>query len=200
MIEVKVDDAALQKISKEIGDLPHRAPTILKNAVNETGKKAMKRIRKEIDRRYDYDDSKIQLMGRLKRKSASYANPQTVITGKSPMNPIGDFNVKPFQVLYGKSRPNIIRGHVLQSSAMKELRDGNRKAFVVRFRSGHEGVVERNPNKHMLDNPKKEGLRALLSPSVAHMLGKGYEAEEDDIALDLQKNIRKYIDRFMKGR
>ena len=44
-IQCTVDTAQLQRITEEIGNIAYKAPTILKNASNATGKFAMKRIK-----------------------------------------------------------------------------------------------------------------------------------------------------------
>ena len=143
MILLEADKEALQNITKAIDGFSGKAPTILKEAANETGKQAMRRYQEEIKRRYDYDENVINLEARMKRKSATYSNPASIITAISPIYELKHFRVSPLRVSTGSDRPNAYQGHVLQSSAMKELKKYGNKAFVGKIQ-GHEHVMVRN--------------------------------------------------------
>lgn len=205
MILLEADKEALSNITKAIDGFSGKAPTILKEAANETGKQAMRRYQEEIKRRYDYDENVIELKKRMRRKSATYSNPASVITASSPIFNMADFNVTPHRVAYGGSRPKAYRGRVLRTSSVKTLQFG-KKAFMVRFDNGHEGLVERVPGKEYTDPEKKAErerkkmditkIKAINSTSMRPMLGKAYSISKDDMALLLKQNMRKYIDRF----
>lgn len=195
MIEVgtTADEVALKSISEAIGGISYKAPTILKDAVNATGKNALKKIRKKIEDKYDTSSKKIDLQKALRRQSATYANPRTIITAVSPVLSLGYFNVNPRQVAHGRDRPAVYRGAVLKGE-QKELVFGKYKGFMVRFKSGHEDVVVRTPGS--------SEIKTLKSPSVRSMTRTVYQEEgvEAETIMLLQKNLNRYIDRFLKAR
>lgn len=204
MIEIKADEMALQKISQEIGNLPYKAPTILKDVANATGKKALEQLRTEIRRQYVFKDSAINLQESLRRKSASYANPRTIIDASGSMTSLSDYYVTPRRLSRGANRVGPYASHVLRSSAPDTL---NERTFMVKFKSGHIAVVERIPGKRYSDANAQKRIAAHLntskieekrSPSVAHMANRSFREIEEDVSIQLQNNMKKYIDRFMK--
>lgn len=207
MIEVSADEKALRHITKEIGDLAYKAPTILKEASNDTGKEAMKRMKSQIKKRYAFQHSAISLDEHLKRKSASYANPRTIIEVSGSMNSLADFIVTPRRLSRGNNRVGPYAAHVLSSQSPIGM---NRRTFMIRFDSGHIALVERIEGKKY-SNQKKISERTAKkldltrieekrTVSIPHMASGAYDEIEDDISVKLQENIQKYIERFNKQR
>lgn len=208
-VSFDADKAALDKITKEIGDIAYKAPTILKDAANATGKEAVRAIKEGLAKRYDFTGED-RPENSLKRKSATYANPRTIISASGPMHGIEDFRAGPFRLTSKRRSRPVIRGRVLRSSGIRTLRKYGNNAFVVRFDSGHMAVVVRNPQKRY-ENQQKLAKRAqagldtskievIDSPNAASMAGKAFEERQDDIGEMLQKNMAKYIARFNEGR
>lgn len=193
MIRVEVDQA-LQRITKQLDGVWYKAPSVLKDAANATGKYAMKRLIKTSEKRYDYREDETRLADHLRRKSASYANPFSVIKVKGNMNALTKFHVSPMTLAHGSSRPGVYAAHVLKGHSDKSL-EGNKdksKAFVVKFQSGHIAVVQRElGTKKIVEN-------RTISP--VHMASKVYDLEEDTIGKKLQYYTQMYIDKFMKAR
>lgn len=148
-LRVEADKAELERITNELGGFAYKAPTILKDAANAAGKYAVKEALEAADRRYDYNHARINLANEVKRKSATYANPRTIISVSSQhMNKMIHFNVTPGRVANVSGRPKVYRGRVLKNSSMKPLYEhdrGNVKMFMVRFREGGIQVVSRIP-------------------------------------------------------
>lgn len=212
--KIEPDKAALDRITKEIGGLAYKAPTILKEAANDTGKYALKLTLMEAEKRYDYNHAKINLASEVRRKSATYANPRTVISVKSHMNKMIHFNVTPGRVANVSGRPDSYKGRVLRSSSMKTLYDHERggvKMFMVRFKKGGIQVVSRVPGKKYssesggklkermekkLDTTKIDVVHA---PSETHMFSKTWSGVDAKVAEKLQQNTKRYINKFLKG-
>lgn len=208
MIEVKInpDKAALDRITTALDGISYKAPTILKDASNETGKYAVKKIVNTATRRYVFDNT-IHLKNAIKRKRATYANPRTVISIKSRMNKMIHFMVTPGRPANMSGRPSMYKGKVLRSSAAKPLIENGVKAFIIRFPNGGAQVVKRIPGKtysgkniekrreKKLDTTK---IDVMYSPSETHMMSKGFDLSEEDINIQLQKNIKKHINKFME--
>lgn len=209
MIRVEVDEA-LEKITKQLDGVWYKAPTVLKDAANATGRYAMKQMVKSSEKRYDYKDDATRLATHLRRKSASYANPFSVMTVKGSMSALTKFHVSPMTLAHGRSRPGSYAAHVMKGQADKALggNDKMSKAFVVRFKkSGHVALVQReygetykNPeerkSKHL--DPTKIVEKSTSSP--VHMASKIYDLEQDAIGAKLQHYTQMYIDKFMKAR
>lgn len=211
-IQCTVDTAQLQRITEEIGNIAYKAPTILKNASNATGKFAMKRIKEGIDKRYDITSSEeIDLENTIRRKSANYAHPETVINSQSPMTNMTAFYVSPrIAALKGK-RPRVYMGHAVRITGNKKLIHKGSKAFIVRFGNRHhDNLVYRVPgevytNKQKLAERRKKKLditkiMTFKTAAVPFMVSKMFRDNEKDIAKNLDENVRKEIDRFLKRR
>lgn len=213
-LRVEPDTEALHRITKAIGGFAYKAPAIMKDAANATGRYAMKLALKEAEKRYDYNHAKINLAGEVRRKSATYANPRTVISVKSHMNKMIHFNVTPGRVANVSGRPAAYKGRVLKNSSMKDLYDRERggvKMFMVRFKEGGIQMVSRVPGKTYSSGhggKLKERLAKKLdttkieveyAPSETHMFSKAYDGIDEKVAAKLQQNTKKYINKFLKG-
>lgn len=193
MIHVDVEND-LQKITKQLDGVWYKAPSVLKDAANATGKYAMRRMTRASEKRYDYREDETRLSEHLKRKSASYANPYSIITVNGKMNALTKFHVSPMTLAHGRSRPGIYAAHVLGGKSNKALEGDNNfsKAFVVKFSSGHIAAVQRQTGSGKIVEKK------TVSPM--HMASKVYDLEQDAIGAKLQQYTQKYIDKFMKER
>lgn len=214
-LRVEADKAALEQITNELGGFAYKAPTVLKDAANAAGKYAVKETIKAADRRYDYNHARINLANEVKRKSATYANPRTVISVESQhMNKMIHFNVTPGRVANASGRPKVYKGRVLKSSSMKPLYDhdrGNVKMFMVRFSRGGIQVVSRVPGERYSSSSGgklKERVDAKLdptrieveyAPSDTHMFSRAFDDVRENVGEKLQIETKKQINKFLKG-
>lgn len=208
MIHIDVQDD-LKKLTKQLDGVAYKAPTVLKDAANATGKYAMRQMKKTSEKRYDYQKEEARLSLHLKRKSATYANPFSVITAEGAMNPIVSFHVTPMRLAHGSARPGAYAAHVLNGKSDEAIQEGKgkSKAFLVKFRSGHVALMRRvygktyeNPaerKKKKLDTTKIEEVKTV---SPVHMGSKVYDLEEEAIGDKLVHYTKMYIDKFMKAR
>ena len=90
-ISFKVDPVQLENITKRLDGISYKAPTVLKDAANQTGKKALKLLQEGVEKDYTYSRAD-KLKNHLKRKSATYANPRVILYVKSNMNEIRSLN------------------------------------------------------------------------------------------------------------
>ncbi len=213
-LHIETDKAALERITNELGGFAYKAPTALKNAANAAGRYAVKEALKAADRRYDYNHARINLANEVKRKTATYANPRTIISVSSHMNKMIHFNVTPGRVANASGRPKVYRGRVLKSSSMKPLYDhdrGNAKMFMVRFRQGGIQVVSRVPGERY-SSAKGGKLKERLSkkldptkieveyaPSDTHMFSRAFDDVEENVSEKLRNETKKQINKVLKG-
>ena len=192
-IEFEPEKAALERITKAIGGVAYKAPTILKDASNATGKYAMNRIFREIEKRYDYDDQAIRIKKAIKRKSATYANPRTIIQASSTMNKLLNFHVSPRMVAITGTRPDVYKAHVLKGNGDKLVIKDGFKGFIVRFQNGHEELVARS-------SKERYPVKKLFAPSETHMARHGFENSEEKIEKKLEENLQKFTRKFIESR
>lgn len=192
-VQFEPEKEALERISRAIGGVSYKAPTILKDASNATGRYAMNRIFREIEKRYDYDDNAIHLKEAIKRKSATYANPRTIIHARSTMNKLMNFHVSPRTVSVTGARPEVYKGHVLRGHGDKSVIKDGFKGFIVRFKNGHEEMVAR-------DSSSRYPVNTLFAPSETHMAKRGFEESEEKIHQKLEQNLQKFTQKFLNSR
>ena len=190
-ISFKVDPVQLENITKRLDGISYKAPTVLKDAANKTGKKALELLQEGVEKDYTYSRAD-KLKNHLKWKSATYANPRVILDVKSNMNEIIDFDVTDREPMrwFGYSPQSV--GHVRSDTSKKPLtNDAGNKAFVTQFKSGHVSVVAR------VAKTGKE-IRKLSSPSYTHMATRVWEDIEDDVNKMLRANIDKNIAKVLE--
>lgn len=200
MITTEVDKGTLRAIEKRLGDLSNKAPTVMKQAVNETAKQARVQLAKTAQKQYSIKIGRFNKAMEIKR--AIVSNPEAIIRATGEVLEIKEFKISPNKYTTGANRPNITKGKVYRSGSLKKLQKGSLKAFVAKFKNGHVAVVQRVPGKKMKSDPKKDFIKKLLSPSIPNMLGneeKVYGIVEPDIQNNLQANLSKYINKILEG-
>lgn len=210
-IDSTVDEASLENIINAIDGISYKAPTLLKNALNATGKESMKQLLEGIAKRYAITSPDIDLQKSLTRVSATYANPRTIMQSSGPRNTLADFDVNPRRLAHGASRPKSYSGRTLVSRALEELEVNKQKPFLTKFDSGHGDIVVRVPGekytqaakirermKKRLDLTKIAVLTTVATPQ---MMGVVYNKEvKEDEAKRLVENLRKEIKKFFDAR
>lgn len=195
-VDVSLDQEALDRITRAIGNVAYKSPTILKDASNATGRYAMKQIFRNINKRYDYDDSGNRLKKTIKRKSATYANPSTIITATSHAGRAINFHVTPRVVSIPGRRPEAYKGHILKNSGDKVYEKNGIKAFIMRIQNRRAG----NTHEELVVRKDKSGrskVQTMFAPSETQIAQKGFELSEEKIQKKLQENLRKYIQKFL---
>lgn len=209
-MEIRFEQDAIERISKEIGGIDYKAKRIFQQAVNITTKKAVDYTREAVRKRYVISaGGKIDLYKQIQKKAATYANPVGQIISSSKMNRMSSFYVTPRILAHGASRPRTYRGKVLRKSSMSDI-DG----FMVQFKNGHKEFVHRvEGKKYKTKSILRERLKKKLdptkiepvySPATPFMTAKGWAGNNAEVekktAKLLEKNIRKYMDKFLKAR
>lgn len=196
-LSTTVEEASLKNISDALGGISYKAPTILKNVANATGKATIKRMQEKMDKKYGITSDKINIKKSMRRVSATFANPRTIIETKSPIYSLGYFQVTPRKLAYGKNKPETYKGAVLRD-ALKKLvwkddKGKDNKGFYIRFKNGHEDIAIRLPNSRE--------VQTINAPSIPGMAGETYrEGVEEETMELMKKNLQKEIDLFFKRR
>ncbi len=210
-IEVDLEDE-IGKIIRRLRRLPDqiKAPDVLTAALNETALKVRRQMVKDTKKQYAIKDTSIlrkEKEGAPRLMKAGASDVAATIQSRGPMQDIMKFMTRP------NSSTGAADAKILNSSSMKPLEAGGLKAFVTRFASGHQAIVQRNPgekykaagaqkrlNAHYEKGrtwpPDMTQIRKLLSPAVPHMLANEevrMQAEQLTYQV-LQEEISKKID------
>lgn len=206
-IDVNMDD--LTQIERELGMMKDKTNMVLRSAINEAAKDLNKRLLKEERKDYAFREKGLLTKahsGNIQKAKVSKMWATIVI--KSKIGELYKFDTNPLRVAVPKGQtynpPRWYRARVEKSGkrmplALKKGTSGDQyKAFVVQFSNGHKAVVQRQPGSHMRNNPAKEAIRALYSPSIPNMSKEMYEKyeairSEQLLASHIQRQIARYL-------
>lgn len=190
-IELNKDDYS--KIIRSLRDVEKSEESVLKTAVNNTAKRAQRLLIKRAGKTYV---GEVARQDRIKSASeiikGQVKNPTAVIRFSSTVHEIKEFHVSSLVAT------RTLQGNVLKG-ASKALEGTSGKAFVVRFKSGHQAVVQRVPGSKMKSNPTKEKLKKLLGPSYMKMIGGDKVYKPDEVSELLHNEIGKIMSRVLGG-
>lgn len=188
-------DAYYEEVEKTLGDLKSETPKVIRSALSNTARRVRKRVVKEADSRYAYQDNgawKASNAGAIKLKAKTRGDAlYTRLVSTGPMSELLDFMVSP-AAYAPDNRPDAHSAKVLSSGALKVLAD-KPKPFVTRFKSGHIAIVQRKGKKRL-------PVHSLLAPSVPSMVQNAglRETAEELMATELPEQIQKAIQRTLK--
>ena len=146
---IEVD--GLDDVSAVLGDLRKKTPAVAKVAINATARQARKLMIAEAKARYAVNSAgKRHLSDLVQRKKASNSSLSAELRIASYRNDLGYFQHRPTESFKGRDvlrrAPAHVKARVLKSSTMTALTgDGANlsKGFLVEFKSGHVGMVQR---------------------------------------------------------
>lgn len=185
---VKVDNVSLEKIQKKLGDMSSKAPQVLRNALNDTAKKANRRLAKKAQETYTVKTGGFTKAMKIKR--ATLGNLEAELRATGGTLALNKFKVSPASVRKGSEKPSVTKAKVIKANGMKPLVKGDLKAFVNRF-----GVVQRKGKERL-------PIKALRSNSIPKMLGsekRVYGIVKPQIGSDLKDNVNKQINKVLGG-
>lgn len=188
-------DTFTEEVDRALGELKTETPKVLRSALSNTARRVRKKVVKEAEKRYAYQDDvawKASNAGALKLKAKTKRDAfYTRLVSSGPMNELLDFMVSP-STYAPDSRPDAHKAKVLTSGALKILGD-KPKPFVTKFRSGHIAVVSRTGDKRL-------PVKKLLAPAVPSMVQNAglRKTAEELMATELPTQIQKAIQRTLK--
>lgn len=191
MIRMEVKEGSLKEIERKLGNLDKKGPGILKKAINDTAKSAMKDLKKGIRDEYIVKVKAVNEHITLKGKAA-VARPEIQIIAKSEQMELFDFQVSPNRYTT-KNRPKTLKGRQKRSSGLKELKSGNIKAFVVEFKNGHKTAAQRQQSGSERSSLGNRYIKKLLGSSMPYMAKPVWEKMETNVREMLRRNIDQQI-------
>ncbi len=203
MIEITINRNTLGQIETRLGRMQNQAPSVLKNAINQTAKQARKDLASEAQKKYTIKNAGFNRAMRL--KAASVSNMEAVITASGAPIPLKNFRVS--------KAGGRVRAQVLKSGGLKELEVGGRKAFVnniarkgqTRKRDtakGGKGTQVKHMSVAQRLTEKRLHIKELYSNSIPIMIGnedRVYGVVKPNIQDNLQRNIEYQIRKVLGG-
>ena len=143
--------AGLDTVEQALGDLKRKTPAAAKVAINATARQARKLMVAKAKTRYAVNAAgRRHLKDLVQRKKASNSSLMAELHIAKMRNDLGYFKTSPavpthFTGMDFKDGPSVWKAKVLKSSGMKTLpgAGGMSKGFLVKFSSGHVGMVQR---------------------------------------------------------
>ncbi len=213
----------VEEVSKALGDLKGKTPAAVKVAVNATAREARKLMIAKAKARYAVNAAgQKHLKDLVQRGKATNANPVAELHIKSFRNDLGYFDYKPKGIHTGmdvyRSAPSIVSARVLKAGSLKPLSGNGEKSkgFVLKFSSGHVGMVQRvigSVSDHRLtargfprwknEEGKIEKLQTMGSPSATAMHNTIWPEVQPDVSeflqMRLDTQVKKVIERARKA-
>ena len=215
-------DAA--EIAQRLGPLSGKTAAVMKVAVNSTAREARRLMLKEALRRYAINARGQKYLRELKQsKKATNVKPVAELSiggyrGFAGLrNDLAYYRVNPSSPYMGtswKNGPEFFRGKVLKDESMARLTGNGRysKGFLVRFKSGHVGMVQRElgveskskrtargkPRWKTGKTKMVEKLRTMGSPSATAIHNQTWKAVQPQVQDILDEYVAQRIEQLLK--
>ena len=210
---VTIEIDGLDTVARALGDLQGRSPQALKVAVNQTAREARKLMIAAAKARYVVNAAGARHLNDLKQKKKASNTDLTATLFISKMrNDLGYFDVDPMEIHTGINvhfSPEYYRARVLANSSMKDLTGEGAfsKGFLLKFKSGHIGMVQRVIGSRSKNTETARGrprwtnergdvekLQTMGAPSATAMHSQVWPDVRDDVELYLMARIQARVD------
>lgn len=159
-----------QEVERELGKLKVKTPAVTKFAVNKTARYARKMMIMKAKARYAVNAAGARHLDELvQKKKATNSSITAELFISSFRNDLGYFDSLPNRPYVGRdvfNAPSVFRGRVLKSSGLKPLTGIAQlgKGFLVEFKSGHVGMVQRVLGSDTGKKTTARGYRRWTTP------------------------------------
>lgn len=201
-----------ERVEKALGDLKGKTPAAVKVAINRTARQARALMLDDVQERYDLNAAGRKLIRSLKQRKNATNRSLEARLGITKNDPgafradLGYFRTSPSKPYMGGavwSAPEYFQARVLKGSPMSNLSGDGRlsKGFLVKFKSGHVGMVQRNPDKPgpaytasgKVRWSPNHLLETMSSPSGSAMHRTIWNEDWPDVAEMLQANAERRV-------
>lgn len=206
-----IEVEGLDDISKALGVIRNKTPAVAKVAINATAREARKLMVQSAKARYAVNAAgQRHLKDLVQRKRATNASLSAELHIKSMRNDLGYFQSKPNRPFMGKdvaNAPEFFTARVLKSSPMKQLTGQGRlsKGFLVEFKSGHVGMVQRIKGTGRFHYTERSGapswsdkMQTMGSPSATAMHSTIWPEVEPEVELYLLNRLTEQAEKVME--
>ena len=206
------------EVAQALGDLAGKTPAAIKVAVNATARETRKMMIEKAKARYAVNAAgQKHLKDLVQKKKATNSSLSAELRIRSLRNDLGYFQYSPQGIHTGvdvfRNAPSVVRARVLKQSSMKPLTGEAHfsKGFVLQFKSGHVGMVQRqigsssNHTRTAKGYPrwknkagKVEKLRTMGSPSATAMHTTIWPDVEPDVEAYLLARLNAQVDKIIE--
>ena len=211
---VTIEIDGLDTVARALGNLQGRSPAAVKVAVNQTARQARKLMIAAAKARYTVNAAGQRHLNDLKqKKKANNSSLMATLFISKMRNDLGYFENDPTQAYTGgdvfRHSPSFYKARVLASSSLKPLPGkGNlSKGFLMEFKSGHVGMVQRvigSSSKNtetargrprwQNEHGQVEKIQTMGAPSATAMHAQVWPEVRDDVELYLMARIQDRVD------
>lgn len=211
---VTIEIDGLDTVARALGNLQGRSPAAVKVAVNQTARQARKLMIAAAKARYVVNAAGARHLNDLKpKKKATNSDPSATLFISRMRNDLGYFDNDPTKAYTGgdvfRHSPNFYKARVLASSSLKPLPGkGNlSKGFLMEFKSGHIGMVQRvigsasentetarGRPRWQNEHGQVEKIQTMGAPSATAMHAQVWPDVRDDVELYLMARIQDRVD------
>lgn len=197
---IEVD--GLDDVSQVLGDLRKKTPAVAKVAINATARQARKLMIARAKARYAVNTAgKKHLNELVQRKKATNTSLSAELRIASFRNDLGYFQTNPNRPFMGRdvaNAPEHFTARVLKTSPMKPLTGKGwlSKGFLVEFKSGHVGMVQRIVGTGKFHYTVRSGapsysdkMQTMGSPSATAMHSTIWPEVEPEVELYLAEKL-----------
>lgn len=209
----------MDDVAKALGDLKSKTPAAAKVAINATARQARKLMVAQAKARYAVNAAgRRHLKDLTQRKKATNTSLSAELYIAKMRNDLGYFQHRPTESFTGldvlQRAPSHVKARVLKSSPLRELTgDGSSlsKGFLVEFKSGHVGMVQRRIGSNSSHKTTERGcprwttrdgrvekLVTMGSPSAAAMHSTVWPYVEPDVVEYLQERLMEQTERIIE--
>lgn len=207
----------LEDVADALGALKKKTPAAAKVAINATARQARKLMVQQAKARYAVNAAgQRHLKDLVQRKKATNTSLSAELYIAKMRNDLGYFQHRPTESFTGRDvlrrAPAHVKARVLKASALSEL-TGNAsmsKGFLVEFKSGHVGMVQRhigsNSSHRVTErghprwtnrDGKVEKLVTMGSPSAAAMHSTVWPYVEPEVTEYLYDRLMEQTERVL---
>lgn len=207
----------LDTVERALGDLRKKTPAAAKVAINATAREARKLMVAQAKARYAVNAAgRKHLKDLVQRKKATNASLSAELHIASMRNDLGYFQTSPTKSYTGvdvfRNAPKVVKGRVLKSSSMTPLVGSGpmSKGFLVKFASGHVGMVQRYEGSSSHNTVtargkprwrnkagKVEKLVTMGSPSATAMHSTIWPQVEPDVEEYLHNRLNEQVQKVL---
>lgn len=202
----------MDDISKALGVIKNKTPAVAKTAINATAREARKMMIQRAKARYALNAAGREHLKKLeqrKRATNRSLNTELYIENKMQRD-LGYFQSRPSRPLMGKDvakAPEFFKGRVLKSSPMERLTGKGRlsKGFLVEFKSGHVGMVQRIEGTGKFHYTIRSGapswsdkMKTMPSPSETAMHGTVWPDVEPEVEMYLMNRMTEQVEKVLE--
>ncbi len=199
--EIRV--ANLDSVAKALGDMKGKAPAAIKTAINATARRLRKEMILHARARYAVNAAGERHLKELaQRRKATNRSLKAELYISSLRNDLGYFETSPSRPFMGKDvlkAPKVFTGRVLRSSAMEALTGTSKlsKGFLVEFKSGHVGMVQRRIGTGEFHYTERSGAPSW-SEKMRTMPSPGASAMHNAIWYEVEPDTEQYLEDYLK--